>query len=170
MIVNFDDKSFYVLESENALLHVTLRAIHENSPNEGTKIRFIFDTGAYLTVISRGTAIKCGFDKLPKTTTYLFGFGGGLDVDFVRIPGLMVLNKLISNVPVLIPHDEYRKHKNEKKLIPDVLGLNVLEYYNYFVDTENGRLYLKENPTPRFYSSTLASGQTFLADATDKEL
>ena len=45
----------------------------------------------------------------------------------------------------------------------EVLGLNVLEYYNYFISTENDRLYLQENSNPRFYRQELASGQVFSA-------
>jgi hypothetical protein len=56
----------------------------------------------------------------------------------------------------------------KKKQLQEVLGLNVLEYYNYFIDTENDRLYLQENPKPRFYSNELKSGQTFLASATER--
>ena len=89
------------------------------------------------------------FDKLPKVTTELFGFGGGINVDLVRIPGFLILGKLHTNVPVLIPHELYRANPKtgKKKLLPEVLGLNVLEYFNYYIDTANDRLYLKQNPT-----------------------
>ena len=57
------------------------------------------------------------------------------------------LDKLHTGVPVLIPHDLFRIHEKtkEKKQMPEVLGLNVLEYYNYYIDTENDRLYLDES-------------------------
>jgi hypothetical protein len=165
MNIYFKDDNFYNLERQEGLFYLTAKAVHEGGPVEGTNIKFILDTGAYMTVISRGTAISIGFDKLPKTKATLFGFGGGIDVDFVRIPGLKILNKLLTNVPVLIPHDMYRIHPNtgEKKQMPEVLGLNVLEYYNYYIDTERSRLYLSENSVPRFYSNALESGQAFIA-------
>ena len=163
--VYFGDENFYELEREDGLLYVTLKTIYEGSLAKGTGIRFILDTGAYMTVISRSTAIHRGFDKLPKKEAVLYGFGGGIDVDYVRIPGLMILGKFRSDVPVLIPHDTYRVHHKtgEKKLLQDVLGLNVLEYYNYYIDTANDRLFLNENPIPRFYHERLASGQAFHA-------
>ena len=122
-----------------------------------------------MTVISRGTAIRRGFDKLPKISTELFGFGGGISVDFVRIPGLMILGKLHTDVPVLIPHEMYRMNPNtgQKKQMPEVLGLNVLEHFNYYIDTANDRLYLKENPSPRFYSDKLRGG--FIYASSDED-
>jgi predicted aspartyl protease len=159
----FSDDSYYELERQEGLLYVTLRAIYVGSASEGAKLRFVLDTGAFMTVLSRGTAIDCGFDQLPATETTLTGFGGTVKVDFVRIPGLLVLDKLFTDVPVLIPHDKYRVDETtgEKKQMQEVIGLNVLEYYNYFIDTENDRLYLRVNPKPRFYKQALASGQVF---------
>jgi hypothetical protein len=167
MNVYFGDENYYDLERQDGLLYITVKAVHEGSSGEGTDIKFILDTGAYMTVISRGTAIRRGLDKLPKTATTLFGFGGGIDVDFVRLPGMKIFGRLRLDVPVLIPHDMYRVNPKtgEKKQMPEVLGLNVLEYYNYYIDTENSRLYLSENPCPKFYSSNLKSGQVFAIDS-----
>ena len=163
MDVYFGDNSYYDLTRDSGLLYVRLKAIYQGSPVDGEGIEFIFDTGAYLTVISRNTAIRCGFDKLPKKTTDLFGFGDAITVDFVRIPGLIILGKTLTDIPVLIPHDMYRTNPRtgEIKQMPEVLGLNVLEYYNYYIDTERDRLYLNENPNPRFYSELLESGHVY---------
>ena len=165
MDVYFGDDSYYNLERKNGLYHVSLSILFEGGPTDGREVDFILDTGAYLSVISRGTAVRCRLDKLPKKTTSLFGFGGGISADFVLIPGFRILGKTRTDVPVLIPHDMYRINPKtgEKKLLPDVLGLNLLEYYNYYIDTERDRIYLNENPYPRFYSTELASGQSFLS-------
>jgi len=167
--VYFSDEKFYELRREDGLFYVTIPAIYEGSPNEGTGIKFILDTGACMTVISRGTAIRRGFDKLPKVPTELFGFGGGISVDFVRIPGLIILGKLHTDIPVLIPHEMYRSNPmtGQKKQMPEVLGLNVLEHFNYYIDTANDRLYLKENPSPRFYSDKLRGG--FIYASSDED-
>jgi hypothetical protein len=167
MDVFFGDNNFYNLERQDGLLYVTLQAIYSGSSTTGTDIRFVLDTGAYMTVISRGVAIRRGFDKLPKTTTTLHGFGGKVAVDFVRIPGLIILGKLRSDVPVLIPHEQYLidTDTGEERQTQDVLGLNVLEYYKYYIDPEENRLYLKDNPNPVFYSDELKSGQVFVTVA-----
>jgi len=163
MNVFFGDDSYYELDRQNGLFYITLQALYQGSPVGGSDIKFILDTGAYLTVISRGTAKRYGFDILPKKPTILFGFGGAIPVDYVRLPGLIILGKTRVDIPVLIPHEMYRLNQEteETKQMPDVLGLNVLEYYNYYINTEKNRLYLNENPAPRFYTKELESGQTF---------
>lgn len=165
MDVHFGDNSYYKLERQDGLFHITLRAVYAGSPANGTKLDLILDTGAYMTVISRSTANRCGFDKLPKTTLSFTGFGGKVKADFVKIPGLLILGKLKTDVPVIIPHDYFHVDEDtgEKKPMQEVLGLNVLEYYNYFIDTENDKLYLQDNPSPRFYDPVLESGPAFTA-------
>jgi len=166
MDVYFGDSDWYKLERQGGLLYVTLRVLYAGGPADGTEVKFILDTGAYLTVISRGTAVRRGYDKLPKRTTTLFGFSGGVMADYVRIPGMIIKKRTRTDVPVLIPHDMYRTDPvtNEKKQLQDVLGLNVLEYYNYYVDSENDRLYLRDNPNPKLYDELLESGQVFTAN------
>ena len=45
--------------------------------------------------------------------------------------------------------------------LAEVLGLNILGYYDYYVDSTESRLYLKETRTPYFYDDRLKSGQVF---------
>ena len=145
-----------MLYRQDGHFYLTLRAVHEGGSLEGTRINFILDTGAYITVISRKTAILCGFDKLQRIPAEIRGFTGGAMADFVIIPSLRILNSLITDVPVLIPHDAESDH--------EVLGLNVLEYFNYYIDTENDMMYLEINPSPRPYNIALACGQIFTVD------
>ena len=165
MDVHFGDENFYKLERKEGLFYLTVHTVYAGSPIEGAELKLILDTGAFMTVLSRGTAIKHGFDKLPKTRTSFTGFGGSVAVDYVRIPGLLILGKLHTDVPVLVPHEMYRvdKKTGTPKQMQEVLGLNVLEYYNYYIDSENDRLFLQENPNPKFYRAVLASGQAFTA-------
>ena len=166
MDVRFGSQNFHKLKRENGQLHVEILLRYEGITDKkvsyyGEKpVRLILDTGAYLTVISRGTAQLCYFDRLPKIATRIFGFSGSIGADYVRIPGIVILGKVLQDVPVLIPHDLYRldEETGDKRRIPEVLGLNILEYYNYYVDTENDRIYLNENPNPRFYNASLSSG------------
>jgi len=163
----FNDNDFYTLERQKGLLYITIQTIHEGSPDKGKDIKLVLDTGAYLTVISRGTAIERGFDKLPKKETRLYGFSGSVGADLVSIPGLRILGRTRTHVPVLIPHDMYivDPETGIKKQTAEVLGLNVLEYYNYYIDSENERLYLSDNPNPKFYDKSLESGQVFTVES-----
>ena len=163
MTVNFNPEHFYKLRRKEGHLLVTLQALYENSPAMGEEVNFILDTGAYLTVLNRGTAITCGYDKLPKKTTYIRGYSGKEPADLVYIQGLKILGKVMTHVAVLIPHSLYSAdpETGEKRQFQEVLGLNVLEYFNYFIDTENDMLHMKWNPTPKPYSKALACGEIY---------
>jgi hypothetical protein len=66
---------------------------------------------------------------------------------------LKIIDTLLTDVPVLIPHN--------KDLKQNIVGLNVLEYFDYYIDTGNDRLYLNLNPNPRPYDPALACGNIF---------
>jgi len=154
MNVFFPDNGFVLLRREEGHLYMFVRAFYKGNEDQGRRLNLILDTGAYITVISRRTAIYCGFDKLPSKVVTINGFGGnGETADAVRIPGLRILDKLITDVPVLIPH--------RKDLTQEVLGLNVLEYFNYYIDTENSRLYMKLNQNPMPYDEMVACGEIY---------
>jgi clan AA aspartic protease (TIGR02281 family) len=129
MTVYFDDNSYIQIQRQDGHHYITIRAVYAGSDIDGTDIDFILDTGAFMTVISRDIAREFGYDKLPKVTAKIKGYSGEVPADFVRIPGLKVLEPLLTDVPVLIPHSS--EHKQ------NVLGQNVLEYFSYYVDTEN---------------------------------
>ena len=132
--------------------YVTLRAIYNSSDNAYTeKIDFILDTGAFITVISRDIAELFGYDKLPKIPSKIKGYTGEAPADFVRIPGLKILNIELVDVPVLIPYN--------KELKQNILGLNVLEYFEYSIQTKNDRMYISLNTNPRHYHKILECGQ-----------
>ena len=163
MTIQFNPDSYCDLERKGGHLHITLQTIHENSHTRGNDVRLIIDTGAHLTVLNRSTAIRRGFDKLPKRTTFIHGFSGKEPADLVYIQGLIILGKIITHVPVLIPHAMYSTDPTtgEKRQFQEVLGLNVLEYFNYFVCTEGDKLYMQWNPAPRPYDKALACGEIF---------
>ena len=153
MNIYFDDNSALDIQRLNGHFHITVLALYKDSDIDGTEIPFIFDTGAFITVISRDIANRFGYDKLPKKPGKIIGYSGEVSADFVRIPSIKLLGPFLIDVPVLIPHS--------RDLKQNILGLNVLEYFNYYVDTENDKLYLSENPTPKHYDPILACGGVF---------
>ena len=157
MNVYFSDRDSLRLYRRDGHLNLQMRAIYAGGDIEGESFWFILDTGAFLTVISRIRAEQFGFDKLPKIASKIKGFTGETPADFVRIPSLKIIDKLITDVPVLIPH--------KRDLEQNILGLNILEYFNYYIDTENDRMYLNLNPNPRHYDPILACGQVFTIQA-----
>jgi len=153
MTIYFDDNNLLDIHRTGGHFYVTLRAIYSGGDMDGTEISFILDTGAFITVISRDIANRFGYDKLPKIPGKIKGYSGETPADFVRIPGLKILKPFLTDVPVLIPHSSELKQ--------NILGLNILEYFKYYIDTENDKLYLSENPNPRHYDSILACGGIF---------
>ena len=153
MTVYFDDRNSLDIQRIGGHLYITICALYAGSDIDGTEISFILDTGAFITVISRDIANRFGYDKLPKVPGKIKGYSGEVAADFVRIPGLKILEPFMIDVPVLIPHNTDLKH--------NILGLNILEYFNYYIDTSNDKLYISENPTPRHYNPILACGGIF---------
>ena len=160
MTVYFYDNNYIQIQRQDGHHYITIRAIYTGSDIDGTDIDFILDTGAFMTVISRDIAKEFGYDRLPKVSAKIKGYSGEVPADFVRIPGLKVLDPLLTDVPVLIPHSN--EHKQ------NVLGLNVLEYFNYYIDTENDKIYLGNNTNPRPYRDILACGGVFEIKNTSK--
>jgi clan AA aspartic protease (TIGR02281 family) len=153
MNIYFGDDSCLELQRLGGHFYVTIRAVYAGGSIGGAEIDFILDTGAFMTVVSRDLAERFGYDKLPKSKTIIKGYAGEESADFVRIPSLKILEPLLTDVPVLIPHS--------KELEQNILGLNVLEYFNYYIDAENDRLFLNLNPNPRPYNELLACGRIY---------
>ena len=62
--VSFQDDDFISLRRESGHLYLFAQLYHEGVPDEGVPdegvlVNLILDTGAYLTVLSRSTAIRC---------------------------------------------------------------------------------------------------------------
>jgi predicted aspartyl protease len=91
--------------------------------------------------LTRNTAERLGFIDLRTiiTDVPLNGFMGGCLADIKEIPGLLIGGKLLDGVKAAVPH-----------MITDtnILGLNVIEYFKYFIDTENDKIYFSMNPRP----------------------
>ena len=102
----------------------------------------MFDTGAYLSVVNRETAVAFGFHELPpiEKNVPVGGFAGSREVNLVEIPGIVLGGRRLINVRVAIPNGNTNDN---------ILGLNVLEHFNYLVDTKNSLIYFSENDNYR---------------------
>ena len=127
---------------------------HNQLTNDSTKI--MLDSGAYLTVISVNTAIKFGFNKLPYKTLDLRGFTGSTPAKLITVPGIKIADWVITQVNILVPFN--------KEIKQEVLGQNVLEYFNYNVKHDEDRIYFTKNPMPKpqaKYKNLLGCGDVF---------
>jgi len=85
--------------------HIFVPAFYSSSSYANKTIDFIFDTGAYITVISKINAAIFGFDLIPPLVSNitLRGFTGECIGDIKIIPGLIFGGYMLKNVKVAIP-------------------------------------------------------------------
>ena len=124
---------------EDGHYYIDLRVIYSADLNLNERIRFLVDTGAYLTVINISTANELGHAvwKTLNASIPLSGFTGSTTASLKELPKLVIGDRSAIGVKVAIPH-ELTKH--------NILGLNVLEHFKFFVDTENMYVYFADNP------------------------
>lgn len=126
---------------EDGHYHLRVPAFYEYDSHANYIVDFVFDTGAFLTVLTRSTATMLGFiDRFTvRPDIPLTGFSGGCRADLKEIPGLIIGGKRLTGVKVAVPHIDTDM---------DILGLNVLEYFKYFIDTEKDEICFSANPKP----------------------
>ena len=59
----------------------------------------------------------------------------------ITVPGIKIASWVITQVNVLVPFD--------KEIKQEVLGQNVLEYFNYNVKHDEDKIYFAKNPNPK---------------------
>ena len=121
--------------------HVRVPLFFEKGSNSNDSIDFIFDTGAYLTVLTKDSAETLEYNKIipVKKNIPLTGFADSKCTgDLIEIPGMLLGGKRLEDVRIAIPHIDTED---------DILGLNVLEYFNYLIDNQNDMIYFADNPS-----------------------
>jgi predicted aspartyl protease len=127
-------------------------------------LSFIVDSGAYISVLSRNNAKRIGLPLTGKPSANLLGFDKNQQpskAEVITVPRICVGKYLIDDVKVLVPLDD--------RLTIEVLGENVLEYFNYVTDHEKDRIYFSKNPNPKPYKNPekgldLSCGRVLLQD------
>ncbi|MCL2079630.1 MAG: retroviral-like aspartic protease family protein [Oscillospiraceae bacterium] len=114
-----------------------------------TKMPFIVDSGAYITVLTRLNAQLIGLPLTGEYTVNLTGFNkerGSDKAEIVVVPKIAIGKHTVENVQILVPLEDIE--------IAEVLGENVLEYFNYTVDHDTDRVYFAKNPNPKPYRNS----------------
>jgi len=128
---------------------------------EKDTINFIYDTGAYLTVVNKDIYEWFNLNELPRNKLVIKSYDGITPGYLFKIPGLMIGSKLLTGIWAFTPDS------NEVK--QNLLGDNVIEYFRPFQDNLNDCIYFLENPNPEPYISpdgtfTLACDGVFLLE------
>ena len=121
--------------------HIRIPTFYEFGSYSNDKVDFIFDTGAYITIISKKAAFLRGFDDsyTIKRNVPLSGFAGGCSTDIKAIPGFIIGNRRLESVKVAVPQIDTDVN---------ILGLNVIDLFKFYIDTENDEIYFMQNPNP----------------------
>jgi len=114
------------------------------------KIQFVFDSGAYITVLTRSNALRIGLPLSGVYTANLTGFNrdrGSDRAEIVIVPKIEIGNYIVEEVQMLVPLEDIE--------ITEVIGENVLEYFTYTVDHDIDRVYFAKNLNPKPYKDAL---------------
>ena len=151
----FSPEDFNVVESltieADGHYHISVPTFYEFDNYANIPVDFVFDTGAFLTVITRATAERLGYlDRFTiQEGIVLSGFSGDCLADLKEVPGFMIGGLKIEGAKVAVPYIETDI---------SILGLNVIEYFRFFIDTEQDKIYFSENPLPEVPKQLRASG------------
>ncbi|MCL2820125.1 MAG: hypothetical protein FWD38_04755 [Oscillospiraceae bacterium] len=140
--------------------YINIPIVCKGSTEKDT-INFIYDTGAYLTVVNKDIYEWFNLNELPRNKLVIKSYDGITPGYLFQIPGLMIGSKLLAGIWAFTPDS------NEVK--QNLLGDNVIEYFRPFQDNLNDCIYFLENPNPEPYISpdgsfTLACDGVFLLE------
>ena len=137
--LNFEyrDKVF-LFYGEDAHYYIDLLVTYNPELNHSKKIRFMIDTGAYLTVINNFTAneLEHTLWKSIISSIPLAGFTGRTTATLKEIPKIIIGGRTLIGAKVAIPHDDTKQN---------ILGMNILEHFAFFMDTNNMSMYFADN-------------------------
>ena len=136
---NFEYRDkIYLVFGEDAHYYIDLLVIYNTELNLSKKIRFMVDTGAYLTVINNFTANELEHTLWKSITTSipLAGFAGSTTATLKEMPKIVIGDRTLIGAKVAIPHDDTKQN---------ILGMNILEHFAFFMDTDNMYMYFVDN-------------------------
>ena len=121
--------------------HIQIPTFYEFGNFSNESIDYIFDTGAFITVLTLKVARFLGFaDKYTiRANVTMDGFAGSCLTDIKDIPGMVIGGRRLESVKVAVPQVDTDMN---------ILGLNVIELFKYYIDTENDMIYFADNPAP----------------------
>jgi len=142
--ITIDNKTRVSYTRANGHAYIELIIVCKGSTETDT-IRFVYDTGAYLTVLNKEVYEWFGLDKLHRKEIIIASYNGTTPGYLFQIPGLKVGEKLLTGIWAFSPKSEEIKQ--------NLLGDNVIEYFRPFQDNLNDCIYFLENPNPEPYIS-----------------
>jgi len=145
MIIVLDEKTKHsFFRKSDGHIYIDIPVICDGSSDDDT-ISFIYDTGAFITVVNRDVYETLGLHRLQHTKTVLGGYAGGAPGYLFQLPGLKIGTKLLIGVWAFSP-ESYSLRQN-------LLGSNVIEYFCPYQDNTHDYIYFPSNSMPKPYHS-----------------
>lgn len=145
MTITFDEKTKHeFVRGKDAHIYIRVPIVCEGSSSEDL-ITFIYDTGAFITVLNHDRYEHFKLYNLERREITLHGYAGGTLGYLYKIPGLRIGKRLVRGVWAFTP----KTHKLRQNLI----GNNVLEYFRPFQDNMHDSIYFPDNLTPKPFFS-----------------
>ena len=144
MTLTIDSKTRVDYERVKGHIYLRVPIVCEGS-TDLHMVDFMYDTGAYITVINRERYEWYGLNRLPRKTVTMGGYVGTTPGYVFQIPGLVIGRWMLSGVWAFTPLSKDFKQ--------NLLGDNVIEYFRPFQDNLNDCFYFIENPSPEPFSS-----------------
>jgi predicted aspartyl protease len=118
--------------------HLDVPVLFDRVNHLNKVVQFLLDTGAFITVLSKATSVRLEFDKLPSIVENfpLTGIAGSCNASLKEIPGMVIGGRLLEGVKIAIPHEDTKYN---------ILGMNVLDHFNFLLDAENNKIYFNDN-------------------------
>ena len=144
MTLTIDDKTKVEYKRSKGHVYIDIPIVREGGTDDDS-VSFMYDTGAYITVINREKYEWHGLDKLPRRDATMGGYVGSAPGYVFQISGIKIGNRLLLGVWAFTP-----KSRDIKQ---NLLGDNVIEYFRPLQDNQDDCFYFIDNLHPEPYIS-----------------
>jgi len=144
MTLTIDEKTKIEYIRSKGHVYVDIPIVRDGG-TDSDGISFMYDTGAYITVINREMYEWYGLDKLPRRDATMGGYVGSTPGYIFQVPGMRIGNRLLLGVWAFTP--------KRKEIKQNLLGDNVIEYFRPFQDNQDDCFYFIDNLQPEPYVS-----------------
>jgi len=112
--------------------------------NDRISAKFVFDTGATYTTISKATASRLNISTLGAPKMKIMTGSGHITAPLIKIPKIEVKGLAVKNVETIVLDLPESKIGNNDGVV-GLLGLSFLEKFKITVDRSNGQITLEKN-------------------------
>ena len=149
MQINFDASHKSAFRRENGQYRLYATMFRNKDKTKLGLIDFIYDSGAFLTVINNERYETLGLCELPRIEHHIYGYTGKAEGYYFQLPLLHIAGEDLPYVWAFSPRSG--------ELSQNLLGTNVIERFRVFQDNENNSFFFQKNNNPQYYKTNEGS-------------